>query len=229
MTEFYIQFFTNNILLLIACIACFFTYKNTRNQFFLVFLLYLIQTFIIQWVCLWIAFGLHKQNHFIINSQIIVNIFFFWYFFSHSFANYKKIVHGIFCCLLVFGLVNIISIQGYFKLNTYTYNLQAFISIVGSFIYFYNHVNISNKPIFRDYFFWISIGFFGSCLIEMSYYLFFDYIIKYKLDPGGRVFGWITFLSGLMLNLLFLYACKNAYKWQQQLATTPNSNTYAII
>lgn len=109
--------------------------------------------------------------------------------------------------LLIFAIVNLFFVQGFFKENSYTRSLVSLTTILFAFIYFWsilNNLKIDN--LYRHPMFWINCGILLYAAASFVGFLFSRHLHDTQ-DYGPFMTFW-TFknIIGIMRNLFFAYA-----------------------
>lgn len=160
----------------------------------------------------------HKQNQFIYNIYLFVTLIFYYLVFSISLSGsfLKKFLTIISGVILIYAFINVIFGQGFFHYNTYTLYLETYFVMLLCIVYFYSVLR-SESIIFplKEYFFWVAAGIFISNMCSITYFLFFDYILKAHLDANGRIYQYINITSKIIEYSLAIFAFSYAPEWKK--------------
>lgn len=161
----------------------------------------------------------HNPNHFIINIVLLINfpIYFVIFYKTLQKQILKNIVLIFSAVFLVFYLYNILYLQGFSSINSYTYSVGSIILIICCLLYF-SQVFVSEKEI--NYFtipmFWISTGLMFYYAVNLIYNSLLNYIIDKNIDPHGNIFAVFMTVSNLILYGLFSVGFLCNQKWKVQ-------------
>lgn len=202
---------------MISLLAVILFYRSLRPGWLRLFFYFLLFTLLTD-----IGAGLysqqfHKSNHFIINSYLLVNFCFYLFIFIKSFEkrSFKKFGFIALAIFILFYMVDIIFIEGFYSFNVYTFCLGSILIVLCCLLYF-SILFTSEKLInyFASPVFWIATGllfFYVGNLVQMS---LLNYIINNHLDPGGRIYEVISFNLNVILYGCFTisFLCNRVWK-----------------
>lgn len=204
-------------------IGCFlislFCYKKLKGTPFFWFIPYLAFTVLIESLGAYYAYLRHEKNldiknYFLFNihNHFEVLVPMYMYYKGLGTPVILKLIKPIAITFVLFGLINIFFIQGFF--NSYNSNTFVIGGIIVTFlicIYFYEcllpqnlYYNILQEPLF-----WVSVGFlffFVGMSVVVSFY---STIVNLKLEISGKR---LYFIINQILNVI-LYSCLSIAFW----------------
>jgi hypothetical protein len=187
---------------LLVCIIFYRKFNLTRYKLFLPYLLIIVAY---EWGAHNKLFSIHHSNHWIVNIELALEFAFYSFFILSAFRNKKerKIFTAIALSILAFTVIDILFIQGIYKLCSFAIVLQYGLLIVMVCRFFYNKLqdfeidsSLLNQPDF-----WVNTGLLFFFLAEFLFFAAFDlaYIRPLSFSALFRI------ISGVA-NII-LYSC----------------------
>ncbi|MEO7264749.1 MAG: hypothetical protein ABIW38_07540 [Ferruginibacter sp.] len=183
----------------IISLLCIKALRNKPLQWFIPFLLLVV---IVEITGRFLRKEMHVPNSWLYNMFIPVEYFFNTYLFYAYFENIvlKKTAKIILILIPVAALVNMTFVQGFYNFNTNILFAGNCLMIILSCAFFIDLFKREEELVlWREPMFWIATGILLFNLGELSYTLFFDYILKHKQDPRAILF------STINGNLIYLF------------------------
>jgi hypothetical protein len=197
------------ISLIVTFFCCLYAYKKLDKNFkwFLPYLAFIIvyESASIFRLLIW-----RHTNSWCMNVVMLMEFILFTYFLTSLVKkeSYKKRVYFLASIVILLSLIDMIFIQGVWKLNTIAAVLQNLFILTLVFIYYSNlfaeareHLVLLKHPPFLVatglLFYFLSNTFFYSCFSYMAYKNNYHFLILTRTIMG---------LSNLLLNLLLIYA-----------------------
>ncbi len=181
-------------------------YRYLKHGVLKSFILLIVPYAIVNWMSYWVSNNQDDLNY-LANNLIRLNEFIFiGWFYSQLIKSTKtlkrfKILYWI---LIVVSVSNILFIQGFYELNSYTIILGSCISVYYIFEYFKEMIQHTQSiNLLQNPFFWISIGYL-FLFIGLFILVCFGAYFKYLNDFDSFLPIWYLFN-----NLIFtiLYSC----------------------
>jgi hypothetical protein len=177
----YSYFFFESLALLTAIVQ-FKKIKGSSYKYFLPFLVFIV---LYEFGSIWDWFYINHSNLYITNITEIACFLFYSIFLRSIIKNnrYKKIITSLIIFSQVCACINMLFIQGFWKLDTATILLQFAIIIFIVCLNFYEIMN-SIEPsdsIIKLPVFWLSTGLLFFCLAQFLFFSSFAYM-AYKHD-----------------------------------------------
>lgn len=180
-------------------------YNTIRDKpliWFIPFLAFMVVVELSGW---YIKNILGASNSWLYNISIPVEyIFYTFIFYKHyEFAPFKKIAALLLLIIPIGSLINIIAIQGFYNFNTNILLAGCCIMILLCCLFFIDLFKRETEfVLLKEPMFWITTGLLFFNLGEISYNLFFDYIIKHKQDTGAKFF---TSINSILVYVLYSF------------------------
>lgn len=138
---------------------------------------------------------LHQPNAWLYNISVPIEYLFYavLFYLEYKLPKVKKATLAFMVLFLIFSLLNIAFVQGFYAFNTNILKVGSFSMMVFSCIYFVElfrqerHVQILKEPMF-----WLATGVFLFNTGEFFYTLFSDYLIQNHLDKTRKIFSSIN-------------------------------------
>ena len=184
----------------LVSLFCYPSIKHRALAWFIPFLLLMIS---VELTGRYIRTGLHLANSWLYNIFIPVEYLFYTYLFYRYFEDkvFKKIAKTIMVLIPVAAVINIVFIQGFYSFNTNTLLAGNCIMICFCLLFFTDLFKREEEMVLlTSPMFWITTGVLLFNLGELSYNLFFDYILKNRHDPKAMVF---TAINGKLVYVLY--------------------------
>ena len=191
------------ILSFIVSIVQFSKFKNTQYKYFVPFLLFIV---IYEYGTIENWFSIKHTNLWAAN----ISMFIFFLFFSVFLLSlvktekFKKWITGAILLSVFFSILNIVFVQGFWKLDTITILFQFAILIVLTFVYFYELMNyaVVQISIISLPGFWLNTGLLFFCLANFLLYASFAFLADKKIINFLDLFAIIANLA-----IAILYSC----------------------
>ena len=199
----------------IALLIVLIQYKNLKHSIYKYFLPYLICIVVYEYGSILYWFNINNSNLYITNITEIGNFLFYSIFLYNLLNNqsFKKIVSTLIPLTLFCALINMVLIQGFWKLDSITILLQQAVIIVIVCLYFYELMNSieDEVSIVKLPAFWLNTGLLFFCLsnfLFFSSFAFMAYRDSYKYLILVRV---IANVANVILYscLSFCFLCFN--------------------
>jgi hypothetical protein len=215
-----IGFIISSVPLIISLLISIIFYKKlrpTQLRYFTYFLIFLLLS---DYTAFLYSRITRQSNHSIINVLFLINFpVYFLLFYKILEKQLLKTIVLIFSIgYIIFYFINILSIQGFSSINSYTYSVGSIMLIICCLFYF-AQVFVSEKQI--NYFtipmFWISTGVMFYYAVNLIYNSLLNYIIDKNIDPHGYIFAVFMTVSNLILYGLFSvgFLCNQEWKAQK--------------
>jgi len=184
----------------IVSILCLTSIRDKPLRWFIPFLFLIV---VVELTGRYLRTEMHLVNSWLYNIFIPVEYLFYTYiFYSHFKELFLKVTaKALLIIIPIASLLNIILIQGFYNFNTNIIIAGNCIMIFLSCAYFIDlfkreeEITLLNEPMF-----WISIGILLFNVGELSYTLFFDYILKNRQDAKSIVF---TTINSKLIYVLY--------------------------
>jgi hypothetical protein len=204
------------VALLIAFLASLFNYKDLKSDGLQIFSFYLLATFVFQTGGYLYSDILKKSNHFIFNLLFLVENGSYLYIFHKILRKpvFKKAVIVAAVLFALYYCYEVLYINHFFTYSSNTGNLGNLIILLCCILFF---VELMMADEILNFFvmpmFWICTGIMISVVGNFLYLSFFDYILKYNLDPDGKVYAVITTLICVIQYSFFTlgFTCKRIW------------------
>lgn len=204
------------IALLIAFLASLLNYGDLKLAGLQIFSFYLLATFFFQTGGYLYSDIFKKSNHFIFNTWILAENGFYLFLFFNLLKkpHFKKAVLVLALLFSIYYCYDVIFINHYFIYSPNTSNLGSLMVLLCC-IFFFVELMVADEVLnfFVIPMFWICTGIMISVVGNFLYLSFFDYILKYNLDPDGKVYGVITTLICVIQYSFFTlgFTCKRIW------------------
>jgi hypothetical protein len=215
----YLYFFFELAAFLVAILQ-FSRIKNTRYVFFIPYLVFIL---IYEFGSIKNWFLIEKSNLWITNLTLILFFLYYTYFLIYliqSTLYTKWIKRCVYICLL-FSIINLIFIQGFWNLNSITILLQFVILITSICLYFYELMNYSavRFSISKMPGFWLNAGLLFFCLAEFLFYSAFAYMAYHDNYTYYQLFELISNTANIILYtcLIISFLCFSKKKDSAQM------------
>lgn len=202
----------------ISLIAAAILYKKLSPRWMRLFLFFLLITFLDNLGSYMYAHYMQKSNHFIENIYLLISFSFYFFLFykSADTLKFKIIIRVFFTIFLLFALLDIFFINGFYYFNTYSSSVGSILIILSCLIYF-TQLFTSDELLnyFRIPMFWISTGllfFFTGSLVQNS---LIRYFIANNIDPEGRIYYFIMVTLNILLQGAFIISFLCNQKWKK--------------
>lgn len=182
------------------------------DKFYKWFFVFCTFVLIIEYIALWIIFGLHmKSNHILYNIAIPIFCVFLMSAIKHFLllATNRKIANLFILLFCLFWIFDIIFLQGYTKFASYGYILGCTFIVCLCVLYFIELINKSNViQIKSEPSFFIVSGFFFYSFLNAFVYTLHAYFAyrKESFDEYRNVFKITMDISNVVLYLLLSVA-----------------------
>lgn len=180
-------------------------YKNIRDKplfWFIPFLSFMVAVELSGW---YIKQVLGIPNSWLYNISIPLEYIFYTFIFFRHYESplFKKIAAILLFVIPAASIINIITIQGFYNFNTNILLAGCCIMIILCCMFFIDLFKRETELILlKEPMFWITTGLLFFNLGEISYNLFFDYIIKHKHDTGAKLF---TSINSILVYVLYSF------------------------
>lgn len=145
-----------------------------------------------------------KGNNFIFNIFMFFDMSFLYWLFYRVFEQprIKKAIAIVGSIGLLFHILNIAFIQGFFKLDSYTilYEFITLAAISFTYLFFFSE-NSGNKRFYTDTMFWVSVGMFLYYLPTSIVYTSFE-VFAYRDLMSSRLFANVFHLVNNVCNVI---------------------------
>lgn len=198
-----------------ALLTALFQYSKMKRTSYRYFVPYLLFIVIYEMGTIYNWFSVRHSNHWVSNITMIISFIFYSIFLlqllqTDSIRKWIKrvIILSIFC-----SLINMIFIQGFWKLDTITILLQFGIIIYITCIYFYELMNYSTQTLLvvRLPGFWLNTGLLFFCLAQFLFFSAFAYMAYKNNYEYHLLFSVISNVSNAILYscLIVCFICFN--------------------
>lgn len=196
------SFFLFESIALITLIAQYSKLKHTRYKYFLPYLIFIL---FYETASLFKVFIIHKSNGWIINFVITIEFLFYSNFITEYFnPRLKKFLRLAVTIILVFSIIDVFLITGFWMLCTSAILLQYTLMIIIICCFFYQLMYNAHQTlsILRLPDFWVNTGMLFFCLSEFLFFASYAYMY-YKQNYHYLL------LSSVISNLAnaLLYSC----------------------
>ncbi len=185
-------------------------------QLFVLFLGLVVAVEILGW---YIRHHLHTNNAWLYNISIPIEYMMYSYLFACFFQNHflKKIAQALLILIPLFAVVNMLLLQGLFIFNTNILWVGNIIMVVLSCCYFADVLQMQQDiSLLKTPMFWIATGVLLFNLGELTYNLFFDYLLKNEKDKKLGLFKLINhsliYVLYSLISIAFLCATRSLKK-----------------
>jgi hypothetical protein len=123
----------------------------------------------------------------------------------------KKLLKGV-AAFIIFGLCNILFLEGFWKYNVYTEMLLDLMTSVYVCYFFYRVIaEEAYRNLFRYEYFWIAVGFLFSSLGSSVLYIFINSLTAYYKQTHIHIYGYINYGLNIVLygSLIISFVCRN--------------------
>jgi len=188
---------------LAAFIISMLTYNSLKGTAFRLFPLFLLFIVTVELAGTYMAKVLHQQNAWLLNISTTLEFIFYAYIFSRTLRNpaYKKMTLGFIAFFPMLVVLNMVFIQGFTEVHSYTNALGSVLMVVFCSLFFYELLlNPLEGELHKVPMFWVSTGILFFYLGRLSYDLFYTLL---KNDAMSR-----DLFKSINNNLtLILYSC----------------------
>jgi hypothetical protein len=178
------------------------------------FILFLFITILAEAIGWWMVYVIkYRNNTWIFNLLLLFN----GSFSLLVFASTEKVLKirnmlylGIYAFIL-FGVFNIIFLEGFMKYNSYTELLQDLLVSVYVCWFFYRVLSEETyRNLFGYEYFWIAVGFLFSSLGSIVLYLFLNALDDYYKHTHINIYGYINYGLNIVfyLSLIISFLCR---------------------
>ena len=214
-----ITLFLASTTLCISIIVGFVYYKKLQPNWLQYFVWYLLYTLLFEIVAYLYSHYTKRSNHFLINSNIIIEFLFYFYIFFKTFQ--KKILKQLTCIMAViymlYNLYYIFAGAGIFIYNSSGNSIGSVFIIICCLIYFYSLFQSElNINYFRIPMFWIATGLLFFLVGNALYLALLNYILDYRLDPHANFYLSINITLNLLLYSLFTCGFLSNQLWKKE-------------
>jgi len=185
------------------------------------FSVFLLATMLVEWIAVCWKLFLHqtpywdlpKSNLWIYNIYIIPEYLFYIVFYCKVLEQHRlsKIALPLGISYFIFGLVNLVFIQGIAQLDTYTIIFGGVLVVILSAMYFLQELKrkipiaVQTQPLF-----WISLGAFLFHSVSLPNFIFINYLSRTNLPLAIALFNILLVLNILMYSFyLISFLCHN--------------------
>jgi hypothetical protein len=205
-----------SIPLLIALTISCFRYHQLEPRWLRLFTWFLMLTFIIQTSGYFYSLAFKKSNHFIFNLYTLIEYGFYPYIFSRTVKKVftKKLIQVALLGFVLFFVYEIFLQRQFFIYNSLTSNIGEFLTLSCCLLYF---ADLLMDDELIDFFtipmFWVTTGIMFAAVGDFLYMSFFDYILKYQLDPKGNVYSAMATALSIIEYVFFCigFSCKKIW------------------
>ena len=192
--------------------AVFLLRKKTKVwQLFIVFLFITVCAETAGWI---LSFVFKKNNNWIFNINLLINVPFSIWIFSKAepLQKVSRFLYLAMALFIVFALTNLFFFQGFWKYNGIT---DVFSSIMLAVICCYFFYAVLKEETFRDLFryeyFWLANGFLFYSLGSVVLYVFLDYLWAYYNQTKINVYGYINYGLNVLFygSLIIAFICRH--------------------
>jgi hypothetical protein len=179
-----LMFHIIQIIILFSAFSCFINKKYFEKREIFFFYPFLLFTFLVQYVGYYYSIFYKKPNDWIFNLFGIIEYLFFFFFFYAIYinANLKKVFLFVVAIFLVWCIINLFFIQGFFFLNTYTDSVACLLILLCCGLYFRELLTDKNYTnIWKSNVFWIVIALFIYYIGQ--FVLIFIFPVLFKKNP----------------------------------------------
>ncbi len=149
--------------------------------------------------------GFHKGNHFLYNILYAINFLILGLFFSKVLRSLfmKRLAYIFLISFSLFHIINTVFIQGFEKLNTYSYVFGGSFVLVFSIAYIWQlYMSDETKSIWRDPAFWFSVAWLIYFAVSVPYFGMLNFLWEQYPDFTSFYFSVIYFAAAIIYNLL---------------------------
>lgn len=198
----YIYFIFESLALLTVIIR----YKRIKKTSYKYFLPYLIFIVVYEYGSIWDWFLINHSNLYITNITEIAGFIFYAVFLQSLLKNvvYRKTISSLIVFSLLCAIINMLFIQGFWKLDSITILLQFAIIIFIVCLYFYELMNSTDltENIIKLPGFWLNTGLLFFCLAQFLLYASFAFLAYSKSAQYILLFLLIANIANIIL-----YSC----------------------
>lgn len=188
-----------------AFVISLFCYSRIRDKPLKWFVPFLLFIGLVELTGRYIRKELHLPNSWLYNISIPVEYLFYTYlFYQHYHDPFLKRTAKVFLAAIpIAAILNILFIQGFFNLDTNILITGSCIMILLSCAYLIDLFKREEEiDLLREPMFWITTGVLFFNLGELSYNMFFDYIIRHKHDQRAVIF---TSINSKVIYVLYTF------------------------
>lgn len=181
--------------LLIALIVSLIIYNRPEQQWFRLFPLFLLSTFIFQTGGYLYSLITRQSNHFIFNCYLLVEYLFYLTLFYNCVNRklFKKIIGLLGLSFLLLYFYHIVILNQFFFYDTISKNYGQLLTLICCCLYLAELLMTDELlNYFKIPMFWITTGIMVASVGHFMYISFFNYILSHHLDPDGYLFGVIS-------------------------------------
>ncbi len=193
-------------LIFFSCLICFVYRRQYEERVVVYFCPFLFFTFLIQYVGYYYSLILKKPNDFIFNLYGIIEYLFFFYFFYQVYKNEKiKQIYLRFTYLFfLLAVINLLFIQGFNFINTYT-DILACISILISCGIYFKEILLSEEYIhlWKKAVYWIIFSLFIYYVGQFILIVIFPFLFKHNPSQSLQIYWTLMIPLNLILYTLF--------------------------
>lgn len=187
---------------LLVSILC---YSSIRDKSFKWFIPFLFMIVLVELAGRYIRTQMMLTNSWLYNISIPVEYFFYTYLFykNYQLPVLKKMAKGLLFIIPVASAFNTIFIQGFWNFDTNILMAGSCIMIFLCCCYLVDLLKREEEVILlREPMFWITTGLLFFNLGELSYNMFFQYIITHKQDQKAVLF---TAINSKLIYVLYTF------------------------
>ena len=207
--HFFQQYYTILFVWLSACAAAFMLSKKISFKYRLFCGLIIFLSLMETIANIMAFYGRH--NHFLFNILMPINFFgvsYFFYFVLHN-NIVKKITRIYLFVFPLFALINVLWIQDFFSLATYSFVFGGTFVLLLAIAYLWQLYNSDETTsIFRDPVFWISLAYLFYCAVSVPYLGMLNYLWekypRFTREYYNIVYDGANIISKLLLTMGFL-------------------------
>jgi len=160
-----------------------------------------------------------KSNLWIYNIYLTPQYLFYFLFFAAAINSpfLKRLKIPVCLGYAIFGVVNLLAIQSFKELNSFTIIAGNILVICCTIFYFVQELNQSEPIAVQRYpLFWISLGGFVFNTVSLPYFIFINYLSRNNLSLAIALFNILLTLNIIMYTCyLIAFLCKTPYLRKQ--------------
>jgi hypothetical protein len=172
----------------IISLLCFRSLRDKPLKWFIPFLFFIIM---VELTGRHIRKDLHLPNSWLYNISIPLEYCFYTFLFYKSYTNrlFRQTAVSLLILFPAFCIVNILFLQGFYSFNTNILLVGNCITIILCCQFFVDlfqrevEINLLVEPMF-----WISTGLLFFNIGELSYSMFYQYLLQHRHDATGKLF-----------------------------------------
>ncbi len=188
------------IIALIISLLFFYRFKENKLKYFVPFLFFIVGYEFADYNN-W--FTIRNTNHWAINFITTIEFLFYGLFIRATLINrrLRNISLTAIVFILALTILNIVFIQGFWRLHSYTFVLGALVLIFLSCSFFYEllNIDIETGSVLKYPLFWIVTGVLFFYLGQFTFFSFFEYMAYTKDYSYFKLFRFISNFSNAIL------------------------------